>query len=68
MVDGVLADPNALSLKIKELFRNSGCGRKGIVTSLAGNSVIIKKVTFAQMNETELRDLIRDEARQIFAL
>ena len=62
IVDGVLADPNALSLKIKELFQNSGCRRKGIVTSLAGNSVIIKKVTLDQMNETELRDLIHDEA------
>ena len=62
ITDGVLADPNALTLKIKELFRNSGCGRKGIVTSLAGNSVIIKKVTLDQINETELRDLIHDEA------
>jgi type IV pilus assembly protein PilM len=62
IVDGVLADSNALSLKIKELFRNSGCGSKGIITSLAGNSVIIKKVTLDQINETELRDLIHDEA------
>jgi type IV pilus assembly protein PilM len=62
ITDGVLADPNALTLKIKELFRNSGCGRKGIVTSLAGNSVIIKKVTLDQISETELRDLIHDEA------
>ena len=62
IIDGVLADSNALSLKIKELFQHSGCRRKGIVTSLAGNSVIIKKVTLDQMNETELRDLIHDEA------
>ena len=62
ITDGVLADSNALTLKIKELFKPSGCGRKGIVTSLAGNSVIIKKVTLDQINETELRDLIHDEA------
>ena len=62
IVDGVLADSSALSQKIKELFKNSGCARKGIVTSLAGNSVIIKKVTLEHMNETELRDLIHDEA------
>jgi type IV pilus assembly protein PilM len=62
IIDGVLADPNALSLKIKELFQHSGCRRKGIVASLAGNSVIIKKVTLDQINETELRDLIHDEA------
>ncbi len=62
IVEGVLADAKALSLRIKELFRNSGCKGKGIVTSLSGNSVIVKKVTFAQMDEMELRDLIRDEA------
>jgi type IV pilus assembly protein PilM len=62
IIDGILADAGALSLKIKEIFKLAKCGRKGIVTSLAGNSVIIKKVTLEQMNETELRDLIRDEA------
>jgi type IV pilus assembly protein PilM len=62
IVDGALADASNLSLKIKEIFKLSKCGRKGVVTSLAGNSVIIKKVTLEQMNETELRDLIRDEA------
>jgi len=62
IIDGILADASALSLKIKEIFKIAKCGRKGIVTSLAGNSVIIKKVTLEQMNEAELRDLIRDEA------
>lgn len=62
IIDGVLADSSALSLKIKELFKNSRCKNKGIVTSLSGSSVIIKKVTLDQMNEEELRDLIRDEA------
>jgi type IV pilus assembly protein PilM len=61
IVEGVLADARELSLKVKELFKNSGLRRRGIATSLSGNSVIVKKVTFAQMNETELRDLIRDE-------
>jgi len=62
IVEGVLTDAKALSLKIKELFRSSGCKSRGIVTSLSGNSVIVKKVTFAQMDQTELRDMIRDEA------
>jgi type IV pilus assembly protein PilM len=62
IVEGVLVDAQELSLNIKELFNKSGLRRRGIVTSLSGNSVIVKKVTFAQMNETELRDLIRDEA------
>jgi type IV pilus assembly protein PilM len=62
IVDGALEDPSALSSLIKELFRNSGCKGKGVVTSLSGNNVIVKKVTLAQMEEKELRDLIRDEA------
>lgn len=62
IVEGVLNDPKALSLKIKELFWNSGCRGKGVVASLSGNSVVVKKATFAQMDEAELRDLIRDEA------
>jgi type IV pilus assembly protein PilM len=62
IIDGILADASIMSLKIKEIFKLARCGRKGIVTSLAGNSVIIKKVTLEKMNETELRDLIRDEA------
>lgn len=61
IVEGILADSQALSLTLKELFKKSGLRRRGIATSLSGNSVIIKKVTFGQMEETELRDLIRDE-------
>ncbi|MHB8139263.1 MAG: type IV pilus assembly protein PilM [Smithellaceae bacterium] len=62
IVDGVVEDASALSATIKELFRNSGCKGKGIVISLSGGSVIVKKVTLAQMEENDLRDLIRDEA------
>ena len=62
IVDVVVQDAGALAATIKELFRNSGCKGKGIVTSLSGNSVIIKKVTLAQMEEAELRELIHDEA------
>ncbi|MDI6741985.1 MAG: type IV pilus assembly protein PilM [Smithella sp.] len=62
IIDGILADAGALSLKIKDIFKLAKCGRKGIVTCLAGNSVIIKKVTLEQMDETELRELIKDEA------
>ncbi len=62
IVEGNVEDPRALTAHIKELLRNSGCKGRGIVTSLSGNAVIIKKVAFAQMEEPELRDLIRDEA------
>ncbi|PKN77447.1 MAG: pilus assembly protein PilM [Deltaproteobacteria bacterium HGW-Deltaproteobacteria-10] len=61
IIEGVLVDARELSLKVKELFKQAGLQRRGIATSLSGNSVIVKKVTFAQMQETELRELIRDE-------
>ena len=61
IVDGALENPTALTATIKELFRNSGCKERGIVTSLSGNSVIVKKITLAQMAEGDLHELIRDE-------
>lgn len=62
IVDGVLVEHEQICAKIKELFKLSGCRIKGIVTSLSGHSVIVKKVSFANMDEGELRDLIKDEA------
>jgi type IV pilus assembly protein PilM len=61
VVDGVPVEQQELALKIKELFKQSKCKRKGIVTSLSGHSVIVKKVTFPAMEDGELRDLIKDE-------
>ena len=62
ITEGVINDTRALSSKIKELFKKSGCRSKSVVTALSGNSVVVKKVTFAQMDDAELQDLIRDEA------
>jgi type IV pilus assembly protein PilM len=60
--DGILAEPQTLTRKIKELFALSGSKRRNVVTSLSGNSVISQKVTFLTMPPDELRVLIRDEA------
>jgi len=62
IVDGVVAAPELLTKAIKELYKKSGCKRRKIVTSISGHAVIVKKVTVAQMDEDELRELIRDEA------
>jgi len=62
IADGALVEPEVITAKIKELFKSFPGRRKGIVTSLSGNSVIVKKVTFASMDEEELRGLIHDEA------
>ncbi len=61
VVDGVPVEQQELSQKIKEVFKQAKCKKKGIVTSLSGHSVIVKKVTFPAMEENELRDLIKDE-------
>jgi len=61
IVDGTVAEPEVLTATIKELHKKSGCKRKKIVTSISGTAVIVKKVTFTQIDEGELRDLIQDE-------
>ena len=62
IVDGAVAQPEALTEAIKALYKASGCKRRKVVISISGHAVIVKKVTFNQMNEEELRELIRDEA------
>jgi type IV pilus assembly protein PilM len=62
IVDGAVAEPEALTATIRELYQQSGCKSKKIVTSISGHAVIVKKATFAQMDEEELRGLIHDEA------
>ncbi len=62
IVDGVVAEPDALTAAIKELFRQSRCKRKKIVASISGNGMVAKKEAFAQMNWKELHALLQDEA------
>ncbi|MDQ5984688.1 MAG: Cell division protein FtsA [Syntrophus sp. SKADARSKE-3] len=62
IVDGAIVELGKLVDALKALFKNSGCQRKGIVTSLSGHSVIVKKATFPNMEDQELRDMIHDEA------
>lgn len=60
--DGILIDPDALTQKVKALFRGTGLQRNAVVTSLSGHATIVKKVTLPTMEEAELRELIHDEA------
>jgi type IV pilus assembly protein PilM len=62
IVDGAVAEPEALAAALKELFKKSGCKRKKVAISISGNSVIVKKVSFPQMEDDELSVLIHDEA------
>jgi len=62
IVDGAVVDIDALAEELSRLFKNSGCKKKSIVTSLSGHSVIIKKATFPIMNAPDLKETIHDEA------
>lgn len=62
IVDGVVAEPDALTAAIKELFKQSRCKRKQVVASISGNGVVAKREVFAQMNKEELHSLLQDEA------
>jgi type IV pilus assembly protein PilM len=59
--DGLLIDQEKLTQTIKELFKNTSLKRKGIVTSLSGHSVIVKKVTLPVTDKEELREFLNDE-------
>lgn len=61
IIDGTVVEPKVLTETIKELYKQSGCKQKRIVTSLSGHAVIVKKVTLDRMGETELQDVIQDE-------
>jgi type IV pilus assembly protein PilM len=64
IVDGAVMEPEVLTATIKDLYKKSGCKRSKIVTSLSGHAVIVKKMTFAQMGEAELFELIYDEVEK----
>ena len=64
IVDGAVVEQKTLSATIRELYKKSGCKRSSVVTSISGHAVIVKKVTFAQMNDAELFELIHDEAEK----
>ncbi|NPV05151.1 MAG: type IV pilus assembly protein PilM [Syntrophaceae bacterium] len=61
IADGIIANPNALAERIKELLKISRCKARTVVTSLSGYSVIAKKIGFPSMDEESLRELISDE-------
>ncbi len=61
IADGIIANPNALVERIKELLKISRCRARTVVTSLSGYSVIAKKIGFPSMDEESLRELISDE-------
>ncbi|MBN1380711.1 MAG: type IV pilus assembly protein PilM [Deltaproteobacteria bacterium] len=62
IVDGMLVEYDVLTDTIKNLFKQAKFKPKHVVTSLSGQSVIVKRVNIPTMEESEVRDMIHDEA------
>ena len=64
IVEGAIKDQEAVQSAIKKLVSNLKIKVKGVATSIAGWSVIIKKVDLPQMSEEQLAENIQVEAEQ----
>ena len=64
IVDGAIADAGAVVEGIRNLVKMEKIATKDIVTSVAGESVIVKKIRIPHMSEKELSESITWEAEQ----
>lgn len=63
-VDGMTENPNLVSDAIKQLVASEKIKTKYAVTSVSGESVIIKKINIPKMSKEELAESIKLEAEQ----
>ncbi|OPL12402.1 MAG: hypothetical protein AVO39_04315 [delta proteobacterium MLS_D] len=59
---GLMTDGAAVTRAVKELLKQSGTSAKLAATALSGFSVLVNKVSFKDMEEDEIRQLVIDEA------
>ncbi|NTU59498.1 MAG: type IV pilus assembly protein PilM [Deltaproteobacteria bacterium] len=64
IVDGVIMDSAVVVDSIRNLVSNLKLKNKSVATSVAGHSLIIKKIQLPLMSETELEEQIQWEAEQ----
>jgi type IV pilus assembly protein PilM len=64
IVEGAVMDANRVSEAIKELLNAQKVKTKEVVLSVSGSSVIIKRISIADMTEEELTESIKWEAEQ----
>ncbi len=64
VVEGLIKEPAVVADTIKELVKDLKVKERNVATSVAGYSVIIKKITVAKATEEELQDSIQYEAEQ----
>ncbi len=64
IVDGAIIDGAAVADAIRRLFESRNIKTKDVAASLAGNAVIVKKITLPKMTDQELAESIYWEAEQ----
>ncbi|PLX45973.1 MAG: pilus assembly protein PilM [Deltaproteobacteria bacterium] len=64
IVDGVIMDSSVVAEAIRNLYSNLKVKNKNVATSVAGHSLIVKKIQLPVMSESELEDQIQWEAGQ----
>lgn len=62
--DGMTENPNLVSEALKQLISSEKVKTKYVVTSISGESVVIKKISIPKMSEEELAESIKLEAEQ----
>ncbi|MEM1350685.1 MAG: pilus assembly protein PilM, partial [Myxococcota bacterium] len=64
IVDGALLNPVLVADAIQEILRRNKIKQKNVALSVAGNTVIIRKITLPLMTQEELEESIQWEAEQ----
>ena len=64
IVDGNIADAEAIVEAVRNLMRMEKIKAKEVATAVSGQSVIVKRIRLPQMTEQELSEAIQGEAEQ----
>jgi len=64
IVDGSIKKKEVVSSAIKDLFKNLKVKNRNVATSIPGFSVITKKIILNNIYESEIEDMIKEEAEQ----
>lgn len=64
MENNVVVDPQLLGKAVKDLLRKAGISAKQVVSSVSGQSVVVRVIDVPKMNETELADTMKWEVER----
>jgi type IV pilus assembly protein PilM len=64
VVDSMIVDSGSVASAITKIFLENNIKSKAVATSVSGHSVIVKKIPMQTMTDSELADVIQQEAAQ----